>query len=220
LNFGYEWYKDGVIIAGHSNYLLGAKESGTYTVKVTSPIGCSNISAPFQVHIHPNPAVNLGNDTAMLPGQTVILNAGAGFNSYLWSTGATTQTINASSATVAVINYWVQVTDNNGCKGGDTILIHFVNNPGLDENQTSPTIRIFPNPSDGLFVLEIQNLSEAQTDLEIYGIDGKSVMKKSLSSSKEVHPLQIDAGHLDNGVYLIQVRNHLGTMVRKIVINR
>jgi gliding motility-associated-like protein len=60
-------------------------------------------------------AVNLGNDSAFCSG-TVTLNAGNPGSTYLWSTGATTQTITVSAGT-----YWVSVTSPTGCAGYDTI---------------------------------------------------------------------------------------------------
>jgi hypothetical protein len=98
LNFTYDWYKDGVAVTGATSYVLHTKTSGNYSVKVTSPFGCSNLSAPLSVVIHPLPSVFLGNDTNVVPGATVILNAGPGFNSYQWSTGAVTQSITVDTA--------------------------------------------------------------------------------------------------------------------------
>jgi gliding motility-associated-like protein len=49
-------------------------------------------------------AIDLGNDTTFCSGNALILDAGPGFDSYLWSNGATTQTINATtSGTYSVV---------------------------------------------------------------------------------------------------------------------
>ena len=48
----------------------------------------------------------IGDDFAMCSGQTATLNAGPGKDSYLWSTGATTQNIDVKTSG----NYWVKVT--------------------------------------------------------------------------------------------------------------
>ncbi|MEM7035798.1 MAG: T9SS type A sorting domain-containing protein, partial [Bacteroidota bacterium] len=64
---------------------------------------------------------NLGADTIVCGGQPFALDAGAGYSSYLWSTGASTQTATASSTA----NYWVEVTDASTCPTRDTIYVDF-----------------------------------------------------------------------------------------------
>lgn len=72
------------------------------------------------------PVVNLGNDTTLLCGQQLILDAGNTGYSYLWSTGATSQTITANLDTT----YFVKVTNTlTGCFQSDTIKISFPSKP-------------------------------------------------------------------------------------------
>lgn len=66
------------------------------------------------------PPVNLGPDVvANGICANVVLNAGDYFTSYLWSTGATTSTITATT----LGTYWVQVTDPFGRVSSDTIRV-------------------------------------------------------------------------------------------------
>ena len=73
------------------------------------------------------PTVNLGNDTTICSGTTLTLNAGAGFDSYQWNTGATTSSINVSAGGT----YSVTVTAGL-CSARDTINITVVNTPVVD----------------------------------------------------------------------------------------
>ena len=68
--------------------------------------------------IMPSP-INLGNDTLICLGDSLILNAGTTFTSYVWSTGDTNSIIVADSTA----NYFVWVTDKNGCKNNDSIRV-------------------------------------------------------------------------------------------------
>ena len=64
------------------------------------------------------PTVNL-QDAQICPGSSVTLDAGNPGASYLWSTTATTQTINVSTAS----DFSVTVTDGNGCSASDTATV-------------------------------------------------------------------------------------------------
>jgi len=109
--------------AGFASYLwsngevtqsIVVTESGSYTVVVTDNIGCSSQpSAPVSVTVlqPPTPTITANGPTMFCSGGSVVLSAPAGYASYLWSNGETTQTI-----TVTVSgNYYVQVTDASGC---------------------------------------------------------------------------------------------------------
>jgi uncharacterized protein (TIGR02145 family) len=71
--------------------------------------------------------LNLGPDQIMCQGGTKILDAGAGWTSYLWSTGATTQSITAN----APGTYWVNATDP-GCTLSDTAVVSLYPIPLVD----------------------------------------------------------------------------------------
>lgn len=111
--------------AGYAGYLwstgattssISASAPGTYSVTVTSNAGCTGSDAVL-VSVSPNPSVNLGPDTTICSGNSVTLDAGGGFASYLWSTGATTSAISASTSG----SYSVTVTNGAGCFSSDTI---------------------------------------------------------------------------------------------------
>lgn len=66
-----------------------------------------------------SPPINLGADKSFCVGDSAVFSAGAGFGSYLWSNGATTQNITAHTAG----SYAVTGTTAQGCKSFDTVQI-------------------------------------------------------------------------------------------------
>ncbi len=93
---------------------------GVYDVMLAAinPASCNYGDTTFvQITVVGAPTVDLGPDTTFCQG-SVTLNAGA-LAPYLWSTGATSQTINVNSTGT----YWVQV-GNAGCQGSDTINVN------------------------------------------------------------------------------------------------
>ena len=91
----------------------------TYNVAliVTSSYGCTDTLIQ-PVIVHPKPIVDAGLPQSVCRGDSVTFTASGGVN-YLWSTGATTQTI--TMLPTATSTYTVTVTDINGCVGVDSV---------------------------------------------------------------------------------------------------
>jgi uncharacterized repeat protein (TIGR01451 family) len=102
---------------GATTQTINVTTTGTYSVAVTDANGCTGNDS-HNIVINPAGAANITGPTAMCPGDTVTLDAGIGFASYLWSTGETTQSIDVSPGSTTT--YSVNVTDGNGCNGSDT----------------------------------------------------------------------------------------------------
>ena len=98
---------------GASSQITYATAPGNYTVMVTNGAGCSAISLPVTVAFFPstNSSISPTGNIVIVQGANAVLTANSG-NSYLWSTGSTSQAITVTTAG----NYTVTVTDANGCK--------------------------------------------------------------------------------------------------------
>jgi len=93
-------------------------QSGTYHVTVTNQYTCKD-SDTVNVILRKNPHVDLGNDTSVCNGATLVLDAGNEGIEYFWNTGQTSQAITVSSAGP----YNVFVTNSQGCTKADTIVV-------------------------------------------------------------------------------------------------
>ena len=94
---------------GSTDSSLTVFTSGDYSLTVTDAQGCSG-SDTIMVTVHPLPVVDLGPDSSLCAGDSMVLNAGY-FVSYNWSTGDTTSSIRVKEANL----YLVEVTDANDC---------------------------------------------------------------------------------------------------------
>ncbi|MFN8393991.1 MAG: PKD domain-containing protein [Bacteroidia bacterium] len=121
--------------------------TGQVTVRVLSPSGCyyTDTATVSQGSIT---APALGANFSHCPGTNANLNAGAGYAAYLWSTGATTQTITVAGAGT----FSVTVTAANGCTAADTITVglHPQPNANLGPDRTiCPGTTTNLNPGGG-----------------------------------------------------------------------
>ncbi|MEP7321788.1 MAG: fibronectin type III domain-containing protein [Saprospiraceae bacterium] len=88
------------------------KSNGIFSVKVTNADGCEGTSTDVQTILFEQINAVISGNVGYCPMDSVLLDAGPGFTDYLWSTGASTQTITVKT----VATYSVSVTDINGCK--------------------------------------------------------------------------------------------------------
>jgi hypothetical protein len=94
---------------------IATSTAGTYSVTVTNANGCSATSAPVTLTAATTPTVTVtpNGPVNFCTGSSVVLNSNASAGStFLWSNGATTQNITASTSGV----YFVTVTNAAGCQ--------------------------------------------------------------------------------------------------------
>jgi len=116
----YMWtYPDGQIYASDPFIVnVTLADAGNYTLLATDNLGCNDQKTVVLV-VYTNPEVTInGNDTIIM--QTgELLDAGRGFDYYLWNTGENTQYIVAENEGW----YWVTVATVHGCLGMDSIYV-------------------------------------------------------------------------------------------------
>jgi gliding motility-associated-like protein len=96
---------------------LYATVTGLYTVGVANE--CGDAVDTVFVEFLPLPEVHLGNDTVLQYDTYITLDAGNSFSVYRWQDG--------SGSSLFMVDlpgtYSVEVADESGCKGSDTILV-------------------------------------------------------------------------------------------------
>ena len=156
----------------------------TFVVTVTDNIGCRTLDS-VHFDIRPLPIVSIGNDVFVCNGTTVTMNAGNGFDTYLWQDFSTDSIL----STTLPGQYFVQVTnqcgidsdtldvtvydlpiinlgsDINQCFGA-TILLDALN-PGSaflwSDNSTTQTISITASGNFWVQITDVNTCSNSDT---------------------------------------------------------
>lgn len=152
--------------SGATTESITVTANGSYTVTYTDGNGCSATSAPVSVTvIVASASVTPGGPTTFCAGDSVLLSANSG-SAYLWSNGATTQDIYATTGG----NYTVVVTDGNGCTATSAPVTVTVNNYSFT----------------GVFFSENMGVPTANTDITAYsGFQNQNVLLYTSSTSPQ-----------------------------------
>ncbi|WP_345166023.1 gliding motility-associated C-terminal domain-containing protein [Nibribacter koreensis] len=111
---------------GATSATISPTASGTYWQDITIN-GCTSRDE-VNVLFNPLPVVNLGKDTTLCEGQTLLLNAARANATYKWKDGSTQPTLLVN----APGTYWVDVTNEFNCTTRDEIKVYYLNPPTIE----------------------------------------------------------------------------------------
>ncbi|MCB9282441.1 MAG: gliding motility-associated C-terminal domain-containing protein [Lewinellaceae bacterium] len=103
---------------GANTASIGVSTPGTYTVTVTNSSGCT-ASTSVNVTQSAGPTPTISGPNSFCPGDTVFLNADAGYSAYSWSSGQNIQMIQVTTPGL----YTVTVTNSQGCIGSASLQV-------------------------------------------------------------------------------------------------
>lgn len=112
-NVTYQWQGPNGLTHNGSEWslgYLGLFHTGTYTLVAMNNFGCDTV-AELNVVVNPIPEVSLGGDDILCIDEPVWLEPGIGYTAYKWQDGS----VEAQYYAITDGDYWVEVTDDNGC---------------------------------------------------------------------------------------------------------
>jgi len=116
ITWSYDSANISILSKSASGLEVNFKMPGSYTIKVEKN-GCNTWADSILVSVgNVLSRTHLPVDTTLCSGYSLVLDAGAGYSSYLWQDGSDRQTISVSTPGT----YWVTVTGQGGCISTDT----------------------------------------------------------------------------------------------------
>ena len=161
--------------------------------------------------------IDLGTNDSIIPGDTIILDAGEGFDSYLWNTGDTTRTIRIVFNDYPIgLHRFSVVGIINSCTSTGYIDILFGDPAAVPENEI-PGFIIYPNPSNGRFTLSYIGNGHGQ-QLFIVNLQGKTISSKLISKCSGKCTKTIKISGLTDGIYFVKRFDGIKWSFSKILI--
>ena len=215
-----EWYKDNAIITGVTDSSLWVKDAGVYTVRISSPEGCSAISAEKHIYKFASPPGVLA--VILIPGRKVVNSnfPGAGFSirwyvNGLLIPGANTQIVDAlidGTYTCEVYN-----TDYAYCSrtsNGFAFSSVGIENNLLDLNN----LQVYPNPSNGSFTVAFDVFDSEKYTLTITDMLGNNIDQTIETATNNQVKKEYNLNTLASGMYLLHVQSANNAIQKRIII--
>jgi len=177
------------------NLIASPSITTVYTLSGTNNFSCVT-SKTLSINVYSLPTLSV---TANRPGvcrfEKITLTA-SGASSYTWVTqGVISPSVTITPNAAQSFSYQLAMLSSDGCENTGTYVLTVSACTGLIENATLMSIRLWPNPSKGSFML----MSPTSQNLSIYNSLGQLV--RVLSAEAET-TLQVDG--LPTGLYFIR----------------
>jgi hypothetical protein len=199
--------------------LLGSTMDFVY-VQISSPAGCTMRDSAL-VYFREVPMPNLGMDSTICVNHNIMLDAGS-YTSYLWSNNATTQTImlDSLSFTVGTNTIWVEVTNIVNCSNRDTMILTVDPCTGIFTPTLSDAdIRIYPNPTKGLFQVDVTGMEDQAYEMGVYNATGSVVFKDQVNyNGQATQSWKLDFSTYPKGVYFIRLQSADRIKVKRVIV--
>jgi hypothetical protein len=201
----YQWYFNGVPIAGASGTSHEPQISGNYTVAAFNMGGCSAISAPMIGVVCTDyvPGIYTTNTDIVLSNPL----SGASYQWYL-NGNIIDGSIDLSTPITGVGNYTIIVIDQYGCEYPSSAISFAV---GIEQQQL-PTWSVYPNPADNKVNVQVNNSFEVRK-VVVTDMTGRVI--KTIAASKQLYT--IDIQDWPSGVYFIQIVGDNSTFTKRLV---
>lgn len=221
-NYTYSWTSDPPgFTSTEPEPLITPLTTTQYFVEIDD--GFNTHSDQVMVEVSDLPAVDLGNDILACPFDSVTLTVNIPGMSYYWSNGDTNRSVRIGSTGIGydVKTLTVDVENSLGCVGTDEIrvIFDFSQCLGVEENESSLNVQIYPNPTNGNFTIELED-SEGDVEIRITNPQGQLVFKETTSISGRGHfEKNLDLSEKPDGIYFVRVVNdervYTGRIVKK-----
>ena len=200
------------ILAGMVNLVLSA----------TTGTECPSVSDSANLIIRALPEVQLPHDTAICSNHILVINGTTlGAASYIWSPGAQTSasiTVDSTGVGIGSRTYTLAVTDEFGCTASKSIMVTFEDCAGIGEKVGQVSFKLYPNPSDGRFSIDLQSLTKENVSIQIVNTANESVYMDSRIAVNGSFRKQFDLSNLAPGAYILVIRNREASISQKLVI--
>jgi PKD repeat protein len=214
----YQWIRSGNILQGENSLSLsGTLESGSYSV-IASTEHCTSES--IKLNLLAKPAPPKPEIYARGPNVWLLACSNETAVGYRWFynnnliPGANTHLYVANQN---LGNYFVEVNEGGECwTATDVINIPTGTIVGIDINTNTNELRVFPNPSSGVFKFDFKEALIGKISVKVFDIYGNRVATEEYFNTEN---FTLDISQLPIGLYICTIENNGVISTKKLVKN-
>ncbi len=193
---------------------------GLYKVRVIAShpaiTGTISPNSILVAHIAQLATVSIQPKDTICEGDSVTLKAVVPGQTYSWSTGETTRSINVHQSGV----YTLTLTDNLGCQtNSDPQRITVETCTGIYNNGNINSLTIFPIPGNERITIEMYLLNSVPSKIILRNITGNILFISENKLSIGQYGQQIDISTFAEGIYFLEINIGEEKIVRKVIKN-
>lgn len=201
------------------------------TFTVTGYAGCGEAAAEVVLTVEQAPEVFAGEDNAILPGSAYTINDASVlfYESLLWTTSGDGAFDDASSMNPTYnpgandietqeATLSLSAEGNGVCAAVEDEMMLSINT-GIGENTAGYDLRIFPNPSQGYFTLELNGGTRELISVSVFNSLGDRVyLRENIEINQSYQEnLNLD---VEQGIYYIRIEGENMLINQKVVIKK
>ncbi len=198
-----------------NNVAFDPTTSLTYTVSGTDGNNCTN-TANVSITVNPYPTVTLsfaGHDTLGDCLSNVNLSGGTPAGGTYSGNGVAGSSFNPSAVGDGNYTITYSYTSSAGCMTSHSAALTVKPCPLGVQSLTMPGLKLYPNPSTGMVMIETPDQTGT---LEVMNIIGQVLYSEKIVQTS--HLLNLTAQ--PNGIYLVRVEGASGVAVQRIILNK
>jgi hypothetical protein len=230
-NYTYTWYYGTDVMkvetAAISTLEVSPIIPGNHVFTVEIFDGYNTFPSNITVTVAPSPAFFIVGEPQIIacPADTVTLQPNNVFPGaqYYWSNGSTESSVRLATTgigfSIRTVN--LRITNPEGCQYTDsiTVIFDFAACFGINEYSTYPEVKVYPNPSQGLINIELEE-SEGFSYLQIINSQGVVVYNQDLGKLIPGKSLIVaDLSKFPKGVYVLKAIHDRFIHMQKVVLN-
>ena len=181
--------------------ILNDLAAGSYSVLIQDGSGCiANVSGSINEPLLINTFTFVKDEIFGLDGEiNITVSGGVPPYIYFWTGPSAYSSTNEDIGGLISGNYTLTITDYNGCVSTETILVNSVVGK---QNTLKEIFQVFPNPSEGIFIISHSLGINDEIKCSVFDIAGRQVLYKEFISSND---LLIDLSDKLAGTYLLKI---------------
>jgi hypothetical protein len=222
----WSWSGPGGFSSTSQNDSNVANTSGTYTITVSNSCGSTTVTSAYvTVNTAPNQPSSISGDPIVNLNQNVnyAINSVVDANNYNWSVTNGDSITSLNDTTIVV--HWnivgldtVYVSSANDCGVSNRQFLAISASPtSIFENNGSPSINLFPNPTSGDFTLSILGKAKSKFSIEIFNTLGEEIYSDETKdpSTHFIKNIQLIE---KAGIYFVRINDGEKKYIQKLII--